>query len=563
MYSATAQSHGHVIARWLDLAPDDQAVVACAELARIEQYAHGSGISQASIDQAKGAACQGATPAERMDAAWGASRRIGELLRAAEPAESVYKWVLLAMAALGGFSLALLWAGDGWKEQLRRWLPTVVVATALIAGAVWVTWGSERLPGPWPVRVKVGLTIAANTAIFAAVVCLRRFARWLDRGAPLAAALTLGLLIVSYTKYTQAEVYILVAVSTALLLVPWLRRLVGLDTTHLRQIVPGRALLAVILVALLSVLAAGENDYYPDWLDGSRHVRRAVAAAALGLFATERLLRRRAELAGGRPYAMAIGSALLAIAALWLRSAHLGTVAVVLWLVLPIAGIALWRTGQRLAAEQIWLASYVMVSRDRELVFLLSTVLVAEILGEVVAKLTKASATGSAETEDLAAPKPGPPRHAAVVGIVALLFSLTFVQRIGVQLGLDFPSFDWPAGTFGDAGVSLFRIGSAITYKHVFAQAALLLVFLLPLSRAYQAATVRGLLIVGFGRMVTLLAMLFVCRRSFWTALRVMGDVPHAFMAVAVATLACALLLGPSGKQAPRVGIDPSLNPSS
>jgi hypothetical protein len=44
--------------------------------------------------------------------------------------------------------------------------------------------------------------------------------------------------------------------------------------------------------------------------------------------------------------------------------------------------------------------------------------------------------------------------------------------------------------------------------------------------------------------MLVLIAMLFECRTSFWTTFRVLGDLPHAFMGVAVATAACFVVLG-------------------
>jgi hypothetical protein len=130
-----------------------------------------------------------------------------------------------------------------------------------------------------------------------------------------------------------------------------------------------------------------------------------------------------------------------------------------------------------------------------------------------------------------------------VVGIVAFLFSLTYAQRIGIQLGLDFTSFDWAAGTFGDDGVSLLRIGSAITYKHSFARGCIVAMVLIGLPAAYRRRTAYGLLLVELSRTVVLMAMLLFCRKSFWTSLRVMGDLPHALMGVGVAAIACAVVL--------------------
>ncbi len=536
--ASPAHSLGHVLARWLDLPAAEQAHVACAELARLERFAAASGCTAETIEQTRQAACEAQDPEQRMAEALAASRRIATLLRKAEPVESLSKWLLLGMAAIGALALGLLWCGKPRAGYLRSWLPAVLAAAALIALGVALTYGTERLPEPWPDRLRVWLTVAANVALLALVVFLRRFARWLDRAAPLAATLTLGALLVSYTKYTQAEVYIVLATASVLLLVPWLRRLVGLDPDRLGRIAKGRVVLALGLVGLLWPLSHQVHTYYPKLLDSPPEMRRAVAVAALVLFAAERLWRRRSELGGARAWAAAVGSALLAIGCLWLRDAHLGKAAVLVWLLLPIAGLLAWRARQRLCAEQLWLGSYVMVSRDQEMFFLIATVVVAEVLGEMIGRLTGAASSDRG--------RQGRPRHAAVVGMVALLFSLGFVQRLGIQLGLDFPHFDWAAGTFGEAGVSVGRIGVAIITKHALARLALLAAFLQPLGSATRADVVRGLLLAELGRMVTLLGMLFVCRSSFWTAFRVMGDLPHAFIGVVVAALGCAVVLGPA-----------------
>jgi hypothetical protein len=53
----------------------------------------------------------------------------------------------------------------------------------------------------------------------------------------------------------------------------------------------------------------------------------------------------------------------------------------------------------------------------------------------------------------------------------------------------------------------------------------------------YRLWTIRGLLIAEAVRAASLATMLFVSRHSFWTAMRVMGDVPHAVIAVLVAAV--------------------------
>jgi hypothetical protein len=57
-------------------------------------------------------------------------------------------------------------------------------------------------------------------------------------------------------------------------------------------------------------------------------------------------------------------------------------------------------------------------------------------------------------------------------------------------------------------------------------------------------------LLVELARTLVLIATLFECRASFWTTFRVLGDLPHAFMGIVVATVGCVVLLGPTPRAA-------------
>jgi len=451
------------------------------------------------------------------------------------------------LAVLGAMLLGALWSGARPSALGREWALAAVAALVLLVVGVWLTKSTENLPGNWPNRLRIGLSIVANAALLGATVWLSRSARWLDRHAPLAATLIVGALVVTYTRYTQVQSYIFVCVASLVLLVPALRRRLGLDPAAVGNGPSIRSLVALGFVALGWSLGIQEGHPLPDALAESPVLLRYLAAGAIFVFALERLARASAQPRSWTERAWVAGSTAVAIAALWIRSAGLSKLAIGLWVLLPLAALALWRARRNCAAVVLSLGAYALVSRDDELLVLLPSIYVAEALAEVIGPMVHRIAQPSGALAHDGAP--GAPvvgaRHAVVVGLVGLIFAMSYVQRVGIQLGLDFTHFDWAAGTFGDGNVSMLRIGTAIVFKHGFARAAILVAMLAALPVGYRAAVVRGVLLVELGRTVVLMATLYECRTSFWTAFRVLGDAPHAFIAVAVATVACAYVLRP------------------
>ena len=82
------------------------------------------------------------------------------------------------------------------------------------------------------------------------------------------------------------------------------------------------------------------------------------------------------------------------------------------------------------------------------------------------------------------------------------------------------------------------RIGAALIYKHGLARAAVLAAVLAPLGPRLRVEAARGLFLAELARAAMLATLLYVCRDSYWTALRAVGDVPHALVAVIVAAAA-------------------------
>jgi hypothetical protein len=193
-----------------------------------------------------------------------------------------------------------------------------------------------------------------------------------------------------------------------------------------------------------------------------------------------------------------------------------------------------WTRGHRALGELLLLASYAWVSRDLELPVIAATVLAGSAVGHALGQRLRGEE---------------PPRPSAVLAIVTFLFALGYLQRIGVQQGVDFTHFDWGAGAFRQPGVSLVRIGAALAYKHGFARAALVFAVLSALPPRHRSLAARGLFAAEAIRAAVLTVMLYACGSSFWTSLRVIGDLPHALAAVVVAALAVvAVALAGEGK---------------
>jgi hypothetical protein len=220
----------------------------------------------------------------------------------------------------------------------------------------------------------------------------------------------------------------------------------------------------------------------------------------------------------------------LACASLVLRRTAPAALCLTAWFGLAVAALLSFGRVPSTLTELLALGSYAWVSRDAEIPLLVTTYVVASIVGRAFAIELERDAPLSV-------------RPSRVLLIVTFLFAWTYIQRIAIQLGLDFVHFDWGAGAFRQPEAPLWRIGAALVYKHGLARAAILFAVLTPLAAAYRSWVARGLLVVELARVATLVTMLYVSRGSFWTSMRVMGDLPHALCAVVVAAAAYAAVV--------------------
>jgi hypothetical protein len=185
------------------------------------------------------------------------------------------------------------------------------------------------------------------------------------------------------------------------------------------------------------------------------------------------------------------------------------------------------------------------VSRDNEWLIVAPALVAADIFGRV-------SVRGNAAARI--------PRNAWFAGQVTLLFALGMLLRIGLQGGLQLETLDLTVGTFGDAALPLWLSGACLSYKFLAAQLLMLGVYLRHFPPQDWALLLLGLAMAYLVRVLALLLMLFVCGQSYWTAFRVVADLPFAVVGlVGVSLVGGAWPLIDSRRAARFRGIEPVL----
>jgi hypothetical protein len=365
----------------------------------------------------------------------------------------------------------------------------------------------ERLPSFWPNSVRAPLFALGNAPLLALLLFPSRAAAWLGRRRALLPVLAPAALAVCYPADARVEANIVGAMLSLVLLGygPLQDRL-GTWLRGFRPAVP-RLDTAVALLSLLALLPTllHEGDTYSSVL---RPPSLRDAVATLAAFLAGGWLARRATRAPWKIFAVAALSAAIP----WLQpvlSPILGRGAV---LTSIAVFVTLLRRGESRAAIVAGVFGVALVSRQFESIPVLAVVCLASVVGDAVA-------AGSP------VPRQSWPVNAALV--LTLHVALAYLFRLGVQDGLDFGGMFWGAGAFNDPHVSAFTIGAALFFKY--AMGVLLAgLALRPALLTGSAFFARACFAAFALRVLSLFAQFSLAGGSFWTAMRVIGDLPTA-----------------------------------
>jgi hypothetical protein len=187
------------------------------------------------------------------------------------------------------------------------------------------------------------------------------------------------------------------------------------------------------------------------------------------------------------------------------------------WLVTVVGALACSRF-RRTESAILWgIASYAWVARDYEWLIFVPALIVADIVGRA-SSTTLSSGTGT--------------RTVWYAVQITFLFALSTLLRIGLQGGLQLETLDLTVGAFGDHALPLWLSATLLSYKFLIAQLLLIGLYLRHFAVAPRRDLLLGLAATYGVRSVCLLLMLFVCGQSYWTAFRVVADLPFALLGV-------------------------------
>lgn len=512
-----AHGLGMSIVEWLQIPDQARAERACAEAEAVQRYGVRAGASLAN-DMAGCAPSE--PPLVRIVTARGAVRGVDAALADAAGIASPKAWAIGAVAlALLALCLLLVFG--------RRALPRLPSALALIAIATWLILDVERLPGLWPVRVRAALFVLLIGPSLALVLAPKKIAALGERRPWWLAAYLPGFLAVAYPSNLQPLAWIAVFVLGALLIrAP---ALAPNGPSLLRA--PGSLLgVGLLLACFLILLRVGTraSGMTPGWYSGNPSLMWSGAAVAVIAWMA---LRRTRLLGEPLPLRPAIGGVALLLICLALRDflpAWLARGSVVALLAAALYNLS---ADRRAWALTLGACSYALLARLWEVPWLFATLVAA---GAVGAALHPRQVPGEA----------APPRGVfRQIALVTFVFCLILLQRLALQGTQDFGGMDLGAGGFGDVNVPAALVGVFLGYKHALCAALALLCVLGPLPPREVKSTLSLLFAAFLLRAAALLAMLFVAGGSYWTGLRVLGELPFALLFAAV-VLGCLAAVG-------------------
>lgn len=530
------QSRGQVLTDWLDITEAKRAAIACEDAERLFAYGEAR-LGDAAIQEAKQSLdrckAQGSYKEREL-----AARKVTAVV----DTQIGLRTGLASQNALVLLMLSILASGIvAWFAVGKRLLWSLPPALFLGAVGTWLVFSVERLPGHWPNVCRVALFIACNSLALAALVKPLWLAKRFEQTRWLAPTLLPGLLVASYPANTQPESFVAVAVIGVLfcLLGPIgssSRRSDGWERLRVNRTALEWPRLIVALLALLVVFPVGVHaeSALPSWLFVAERMPLSVAVGLIGCYGLSTRLDPHGK-ASLKTSTLVFG--LLTVAACLVARRYvpyqIGRAALILF---PIIAFTTALLGQRRFATLLGLAGFAWVSRDREWFALIPTLILAEAAGDAW-RTRQQEARDSEPVGTRHEVRRHTPGYFDIILGVTFVFGLLFVQRVGITGQLDFGGMDLAAGAFDDQHVPLWVVGTALSWKYILAEIIVVTAFLARLDLHSQRRILPALILTYLARVLALLLQLFFCGSSYWTALRVIGDLPFSLTGLGAVAL--------------------------
>ena len=322
-----------------------------------------------------------------------------------------------------------------------------------------------------------------------------------------------GAIAFSYPANTQPEAF----VAAALLL---LSALLARGERH-------AALVAVSLFVAIHRFGYVNEDPFPAFLAERAGMLVAVNLLGLGAWSFFTPLAREESAASRAAWAAFPFLALVA-------AAHVRPpVGIALTVAFPTLAVLAYVRGNRLGARNLTLATFLLLSRDVEVLPVLALAALAELSPAVLSPARGDPADEAPESLSKSV------RLTRVAGLALVMFGLSFLARVAIQRGLDFDRMHFGAGAFGSPDPNKTWVAVMMGFRYALVAVLLHGVAVARIAPRDQTLVVFAWLVVWLGRAATLCTMLVIGRTSYWTAQRTISDVSPAL----IATLVLALLL--------------------
>lgn len=506
--SAALDSQGHLLTAWLDVPESLRADYACSDAERALQLVRADGLSQSDelTAEFQRSCAKSAPPEQRRVRAAQLVRRADEVLSRAHGVSSPQAWAFLLVTLLSAGLIGWLLVGESVRAAL--------VCALLGLVAIGLVAGFEHLPGSWPKRADIVCFVVFNLPSLLFLFKPERLVRLLDETPALAAAIVPGAFAVTYPTNLQPVAFAICLVAP--LVIVFGQRADAWGVSWRRDETGKRLCNLVLLVGWGSALAPAGI-----WASGAYtslvQQRPLVLALGLALLGSIAFVLARST---PRVWLSFVGFWALLAASLLLRRFMPAELGRPLLLGLPVVGAALlWRGRLELGLALI-LAGVVLAAREFEVLPLAAGTGMALLIGERLAEVPTAAWTRG--------------RWLLSAGI---LFVLMFLVRLGMSSGLDVLGLDFTAGAFGDKHVSATWITFALLWKYLLVAALLMLALLRGMPRSVAERCVVALIVVAICRAAVLVGMMQCAQGSFWTAMRVLSDLPFALLFAVAASL--------------------------